>query len=66
MFELVYVMTKAGPSNATNTLVYYIYQNGFMFYRMGYASAAAMVLFLIVLVATLIQYRLQDRWVHYE
>ncbi|HVX80917.1 MAG TPA: sugar ABC transporter permease [Devosiaceae bacterium] len=66
VFELVYVMTKAGPSNATNTLVYYIYQNGFMFYRMGYASAAAMVLFLIVLVATLIQYRLQDRWVHYE
>lgn len=66
VFELVYVMTKAGPSNATNTLVYYIYQNGFMFYQMGYASAAAMVLFLIVLVATLIQYRLQDRWVHYD
>jgi multiple sugar transport system permease protein len=66
VFELVFVMTKAGPANATNTLVYYIYQNGFMFYQMGYASAAAMVLFLIVLVATLIQYRLQDRWVHYD
>ena len=65
VFDLVFVMTKAGPANATNTLVYYIYQNGFMFYQMGYASAAAMVLFLIVLVATLIQYRLQDRWVHY-
>jgi len=66
IFELVYVMTKAGPANATNTLVYFIYQNGFMFYRMGYASAAAMVLFLIVLVATLVQYRMQDRWVHYD
>jgi len=66
IFELVFVMTKAGPANATNTLVFYIYQNGFMFYQMGYASAAAMVLFLIVLVATLIQYRLQDRWVHYD
>jgi multiple sugar transport system permease protein len=66
VFELVFVMTKAGPANATNTLVYYIYQNGFMFYQMGYASAAAMVLFLIVLAATLIQYRLQDRWVHYD
>jgi multiple sugar transport system permease protein len=65
VFDLVYVMTKAGPSNATNTLVYFIYQNGFAFYQMGYASAAAMVLFLIVLVLTLIQYRLQDRWVHY-
>jgi multiple sugar transport system permease protein len=65
VFELVFVMTKAGPANATNTLVYYIYQNGFLFYQMGYASAAAMVLFLIVLIATLVQYRLQDRWVHY-
>jgi multiple sugar transport system permease protein len=37
-----------------------------MFYQMGYASAAAMVLFLIVLAATLVQYRLQDRWVHYD
>jgi multiple sugar transport system permease protein len=66
VFDLVFVMTKAGPSNATNTLVYFIYQNGFSFYQMGIASAAAMVLFLIVLVLTLVQYRLQDRWVHYE
>jgi len=66
VFELVYVMTKAGPSNATNTLVYFIYQNGFSFYQMGTASAAAMVLFLIVLTLTLVQYRLQNRWVHYE
>ncbi len=65
VFELVLVMTKAGPANATNTLVYYIYQNGFQFYQMGYASAAAMVLFLIVLAFTLIQYKLQRRWVHY-
>jgi multiple sugar transport system permease protein len=66
VFELVFVMTKAGPANATNTLVYYIYQNGFQFYQMGYASAAAMVLFLIVLVLTLVQYGLQNRWVHYD
>ena len=66
VFELVYVMIKAGPSNATNTLVFFIYQNGFMFYQMGIASAAAMVLFLIVLTLTLVQYRLQDRWVHYD
>ncbi len=65
VFELVLVMTKAGPANATNTLVYYIYQNGFQFYQMGYASAAAMVLFLIVLIFTLAQYKLQRRWVHY-
>ena len=66
VFELVFVMTKAGPSNATNTLVYFIYQNGFMFYQMGIASAAAMVLFAIVLTITLVQYRVQDKWVHYD
>jgi multiple sugar transport system permease protein len=66
VFELVFVMTQAGPANATNTLVYYIYQNGFAFYQMGYASAAAMVLFVIVLAVTLVQYKLQDRWVHYD
>lgn len=65
IFELVFVMTNAGPANATNTLVFYIYQNGFQFYQMGYASAAAMVLFVIVLIMTLVQYGLQNRWVHY-
>lgn len=65
VFELVFIMTNAGPANATNTLVFYIYQNGFQFYQMGYASAAAMVLFVIVLIITLVQYALQNRWVHY-
>lgn len=65
IFELVFIMTNAGPANATNTLVFYIYQNGFQFYQMGYASAAAMVLFVIVLIMTLVQYALQNRWVHY-
>ena len=58
VFELVFVMTRNGVANsvnaATNTIVYYIYQNGFAYYQMGYASAAAMVLFLIILVLTLV------------
>ena len=66
VFDLAFVMTKGGPANATNTIVYYVYQNAFEFYRMGYASAAAMILFAIILIITLIQYRLQHRWVHYE
>lgn len=65
VFELVFIMTEAGPANATNTLVYYIYQNGFQFYQMGYASAAAMILFGIVLMITMVQYATQSRWVHY-
>ena len=66
VFDLAFVMTQGGPANATNTIVYYIYQNAFQFYRMGYASAAAMILFAIILTFTLLQYRLQSRWVHYD
>lgn len=66
VFDLAFVMTQGGPANSTNTIVYYVYQNAFQFYRMGYASAAAMILFAIILVFTLLQYRLQDRWVHYD
>lgn len=66
VFDLAFVMTQGGPANATNTIVYYVYQNAFQFYRMGYASAAAMILFAIILLLTLIQYRMQHRWVHYE
>ena len=66
VFDLAFVMTQGGPANATNTIVYYIYQNAFQFYRMGYASAAAMILFAIILAFTLLQYRLQSRWVHYD
>lgn len=66
VFDLAFVMTQGGPANSTNTIVYYVYQNAFQFYRMGYASAAAMILFAIILTFTLIQYRLQSRWVHYD
>ncbi|MER3556139.1 MAG: sugar ABC transporter permease [Meiothermus sp.] len=66
IFDLAFVMTDGGPSNATNTVVFYIYQNAFRFYRMGYASAVAWILFVIIFAVTLVQYRLQNRWVHYE
>ncbi len=66
VFDLAFVMTKGGPANATNTIVYYVYQNAFEFYRMGYASAAAMILFAFILLITLAQYRVQHRWVHYD
>lgn len=66
VFDLAFVMTQGGPANATNTIVYYVYQNAFQFYRMGYASAAAMILFAIILALTLFQYRMQNRWVHYD
>jgi multiple sugar transport system permease protein len=65
VFDLTTVLTGGGPANATNTLVMYIYQNAFLFFRMGYASAIAYTLFAIVLIFTLLQTLVAKRWVHY-
>ncbi len=65
VFEQTYVLTKGGPANSTLTLSYYIYQNAFQFFQMGKATALAYVLFAIIFVVTLIQFRVQKRWVFY-
>jgi multiple sugar transport system permease protein len=65
-FEQIYVMTRGGPVNATTTVVYYIYRNAFRNFKMGYASAQAIILFLIIMVLTLIYWRLQEKWVVYD
>jgi multiple sugar transport system permease protein len=65
VFEQTYIMTQGGPGNATLTLVYQIFLNGFTYLRMGYASALSFVLFAILFVITILQVRLQTRWVHY-
>jgi len=59
VFDLVYIMTQGGPDYATNTTVYYIYDQAFHFQKLGYASAMATALFVILLIITLIQIRLQ-------
>jgi len=64
-FDIVAVMTGGGPLNSTNVFVYYLYQNAFRWFKAGYASALAVVLFLIIMVITVIQMRLSRRWVHY-
>jgi multiple sugar transport system permease protein len=66
VFEQTYILTSGGPSWSTLTLVLLIFQRGFLDFRMGYASAMAYVLFALVLVITLVQWRMQRRWVHYE
>jgi multiple sugar transport system permease protein len=66
VFTDVYVMTQGGPGNATLMLVLYIYQNGFTYFRMGYAALLSWVLFLITLLFTLGQFALSRRWVYYE
>ena len=66
VFDLAYIMTDGGPGNATLFYVLYVFRNGFEFLKMGYASALAWVLFLIVLVLTFINFKASGRWVHYE
>ena len=66
IFDLSTILTGGGPGNATNTLVMYVYQAGFRFLRMGYASALAMVLFLIILILTVVQHILSKHWVYTE
>jgi multiple sugar transport system permease protein len=66
VFEYTYVMTQGGPVYATLTMVLYVFNNAFRDFEMGYASALAYVLFFILLALTIIQFRMQRRWVHYE
>ncbi|EHN0476726.1 sugar ABC transporter permease [Listeria monocytogenes] len=65
VFDQAYVLTKGGPGNSTITLVYYIYNEGFGGLKMGYASAISFVLFLIILVFSIINMRVnkEDRTV---
>jgi multiple sugar transport system permease protein len=66
VFDQVFVLSRPRPTDATITVVYFIYENGFKFFKMGYASAASWVLFVIVAVLTAIYFRSQNRWVHYQ
>jgi multiple sugar transport system permease protein len=66
MFGQVYMMTGGGPDFASSTTMYYLWEQAFQWNRMGYASAMAWVLGAIVLIMTMLQFRLSRRWVHYE
>lgn len=66
VFDQVFVMTGGGPGASTTTLVFDVYQNGFAYFNMGYASTISSVLFILIMAVTLAQFVLQKRWVHYE
>jgi multiple sugar transport system permease protein len=66
VFTTAFIATNGGPQNATLFYVLYLYRNAFDYFKMGYASALAWVLFLIVLGLTLVQFRLANRFVYYE
>jgi len=58
VFAEIFVMTSGGPAESTTTVVYYLYNYGFSKYNMGYAAAASYILFIIILIFTLIQFKL--------
>jgi multiple sugar transport system permease protein len=58
IFTPIYVMTKGGPSGSTRTVVYYIYQLGFVRNEMGYASAISVILLLLILAISIVQLRI--------
>jgi multiple sugar transport system permease protein len=65
-FTAAFVMTSGGPLNSTLFYVLYLYQNAFKFFKMGYASALAWILFIIILLCTLLVFRSSPMWVFYE
>jgi multiple sugar transport system permease protein/sn-glycerol 3-phosphate transport system permease protein len=64
-FDIIKVMTNGGPVDSTTTLIYYLYEEGFVAFNAGRAGVAAMVLFLIMLTFTVVQMRYNEKNVHY-
>jgi multiple sugar transport system permease protein len=65
VFDAAFVLTGQGPAKSTLFYVFYLFNRAFVHFNMGYASAMAWLLFLIVLVLTVIQVRVGQKWVHY-
>lgn len=66
LFPQVMIMTEGGPYGSTQVMVERIYRYSFNYYKMGYASAFSWILFVIIFAFTMIQMKLQKKWVHYD
>jgi len=66
IFTTAYIATNGGPANSTLFYVLYLYRNAFQYSKMGYASAMAWILFVLVLIITLIIFKTSARWVFYR
>jgi multiple sugar transport system permease protein/sn-glycerol 3-phosphate transport system permease protein len=64
-FDLIHVLTRGGPVDATSTMVYYLYEQGFIAFKAGYAGVAAVLQFVVLFIITLIQIRYLERRVTY-
>ena len=66
VFTSALIVTSGGPANSTLFVLLYLYRKAFLIFQMGYASAIAWVLFVIILLFTVVQFAVARRWVHYE
>jgi multiple sugar transport system permease protein len=66
VFAQISVLTQGGPGNSTTVLVYYLYQQAFQFHAFGYGATLSVLLFLIVLALTVLQWQMRKRWVFHE
>ena len=66
VFETIQIMTQGGPQNATNTLVFSLYQYGFAFNKVGYAAAIGMVLLVLIAVFSIVYFKVLSKRVHYK
>ncbi len=66
VFAQSQILTRGGPGDASRTVVMYIYEQGFRYFQMGYASSVAVMLFVVMAGLTLLQFRASERWVFYQ
>ncbi|WP_205857458.1 carbohydrate ABC transporter permease, partial [Phytoactinopolyspora endophytica] len=66
VFDQAFVMTNGGPGDSSRTVVMAIYDAAFRNLDMGYAAAISVVLFAVIMLLTAVQFRLSNRWVHYQ
>jgi multiple sugar transport system permease protein len=66
VFAQIAVLTQGGPGTSTTVLVYYLYQQAFQFHHFGYGATISLLLFVIVLALTVLQWRMRRRWVFHE
>jgi sn-glycerol 3-phosphate transport system permease protein len=64
--DQLFILTQGGPNNSSSLLLYWLYIEGFHNFNIGRASAVTVVMMLIVLAVSLLNYRFQDRSAHYE
>ncbi|NHN29905.1 carbohydrate ABC transporter permease [Paenibacillus agricola] len=65
-FGQIHILTKGGPMNSTNVIVYSIYQDAFVNFRFGIGSAQALILFVIIMILTVVQFKVLEKRVHYQ